>query len=70
VGLTTSITGFKPWKAFYKKLQQAGLNTSVIKVNIKHSPRKNAAGQEYGVYEFDLIEIVEDNRPAELRSAN
>lgn len=67
VGITTSITGFKPWKSFFKKLMDAGLNTSTIKVQIKHSPRKNAAGQEYGVYEFDLIEIVDDRRPAELR---
>jgi hypothetical protein len=66
VGLTTSITGFKPWKSFYKKLQQAGLNTSTIKVKISHSPRKNAAGQEYGVYEFELLDIVDDNRPAAL----
>jgi hypothetical protein len=63
VGVSTSITGFKPWKAFYKKLQQANLTTSVIKVSVKHSPRVNTAGQKYGVYEFDLIEIVEDNRP-------
>lgn len=68
VGLTTSITGFKPWKAFYKKLQQAGLSTSVIKVKISHSPRKNAAGQDYGVYEFELLEIVSDNRPDELKA--
>lgn len=69
VGITTSITGFKPWKAFYKKLQQAGLTTSVIDIEVKHSPRKNAANQEYGVYEFDILKIVEDNRPAELRPA-
>jgi len=67
VGLTTSITGFKPWKAFYKKLAQAGLNTSVVKLKIVHSPRKNAAGQDYGVYEFELLEIVNDNRPEDLR---
>jgi hypothetical protein len=67
VGLTTSITGFKPWKSFYKKLQQAGLNTSTIKVKITHSPRKNSAGQNYGVYEFELLDIVEDRRPEDAR---
>ena len=64
VGLTTSITGFKPWANFHKKAKAAGLGTSVLKVRVSHSPRKNAAGQEYGVCEFELIDIVEDNRPA------
>lgn len=66
VGITTSITGFKPWATFFKKLQQAGLNTSVLKIKVTASPRRNAAGQDYGVYEFDLVEIVDDNRPAQL----
>ena len=63
LGLTTSITGFKPWQAFHRKIKSAGLDTSVLKVKVSHSPRKNAAGPEYGVCEFDLIEIVDDNRP-------
>lgn len=63
LGLTTSITGFKPWQAFHRKVKTAGLDTSVLKVKVTHSPRKNAAGQEYGVCEFDLIEVVNDTRP-------
>ncbi len=63
LGLTTSITGFKSWQAFHRKVKAAGLDTSVLKVKVTHSPRKNNAGQEYGVCEFDLIDIVEDNRP-------
>lgn len=63
-GWTTSITGFKPWQAFHKKIKAAGLGTSVLKLKVSHAPRKNNAGQEYGVLEFDLLEIVQDNRPA------
>lgn len=58
VGLTTSITGFKPFAAFAKKLQLAGLANTPVKVKVKHSPRKNAAGQAYGVCEFDVIEVL------------
>lgn len=64
VGLTTSITGFKPFANFFKKCRDAGLGTSVVKISVKHSPRRNAAGQDYGVCEFDVLEIVEDNRPS------
>lgn len=58
VGLSTSITGFKPFATFMKKLVNAGHGNSTVKVKVTHSPRKNGAGQEYGVCEFDLIEIV------------
>jgi hypothetical protein len=58
VGLTTSITGFKPFAAFAKKLQAAGLANTPIKVRVKHSPRKNAQNQPYGVCEFDVIETL------------
>lgn len=63
LGLTTSITGFKPWQSFHRKIKQAGLDTSILRIKVVHSPRKNGAGQEYGVCEFDLVEIVEDLRP-------
>lgn len=59
VGLTTSITGFKPFAAFAKKLQQAGLANTPVKVKVTHSPRKNAANQAYGVCEFDVIEVLQ-----------
>jgi len=58
VGLTTSITGFKPFAAFAKKLTQAGLGSTPIKVKVTHSPRKNAANQSYGVCEFEFLEVV------------
>jgi hypothetical protein len=58
VGLTTSITGFKPFAAFARKLQSAGLMNTQLKVKVTHSPRKNAANQAYGVCEFDVIEVL------------
>lgn len=64
VGLTTSITGYKPFAAFAKKLEQAGLRNTAIKVRVKHAPRKNAANQPYGVCEFDIIEVVGANAAA------
>ena len=60
VGLTTSITGFKPWANFARKLKNAGLGATQIKIKIKvtHSPRRNAQGQAYGVCEFDVVEVL------------
>jgi hypothetical protein len=58
VGLTTSITGFKPFAAFAKKLQQAGLGNTPVKVRVKHAARKNAQNQAYGVCEFDVLEVI------------
>lgn len=58
VGLTTSITGYKPFAAFAKKLQQAGLANAQVKVRVKHAPRKNAQNQAYGVCEFDVVEVI------------
>lgn len=58
LGITTSVTAFKPWQKFHKKLDKAGLGQATVKVKVKHSPRTNAAGQNYGVYEFELIEVL------------
>lgn len=58
VGYTTSITGFKPFANFARKMVQAGLGQSQVRVLVKHSPRKNAANQAYGVLEFDVVEVV------------
>jgi hypothetical protein len=58
VGLTTSITGFKPFASFARKLAAAGLDKTQVKVKVTHSPRKNAAGQTYGVCEFDVLEVL------------
>ena len=59
VGITTSVTAFKPWQKFHRKLDKAGLGQATIKVKVKHAPRTNAAGQNYGVYEFELLEVVD-----------
>ena len=58
VGLSTSITGFKPFASFMRKLAQAGINGRV-KVKATHSPRKNGAGQPYGVIEWDVLEVLD-----------
>lgn len=58
VGLSTSITGFKPWANFHRRLKNAGFGNARIKVKVKHSPRRNAAGQDYGVCEYELIEVL------------
>lgn len=64
VGLSTSITGFKPWALFHKKLVDAGQGQATIRVKVKHSARRNAANQDYGVCEFELLEIVGADRAA------
>lgn len=58
VGLSTSITGFKPWASFHRKIVAAGFGNAVIKVKITHEARKNAANQDYGVCQFELLEVV------------
>ena len=58
VGLTTSITGFKPFATFVKKLKQAGI-TGRVHVKCSHSPRKNAANQDYGVIEWDVVQVLD-----------
>jgi len=58
VGLSTSITGYKPAAAFLKKVRAAGLWDRQLKVKVRGVPRQNNAGQPYGVCEFDLIEVV------------
>lgn len=58
VGLTTSITGFKPWASFARKMAAAGLDKGQVKIKVTHSARKNAANQAYGVCEFDIVEVV------------
>lgn len=63
VGLTTSITGFKPFATFLRKLKQAGVNGRV-KVSCKHSPRQNTNGQDYGVIEWDVVEILDQPEQA------
>lgn len=58
VGLSTSITGFKPWASFHRKLVNSGFGSAKVKVKVTCSPRTNAANQTYGVCEFEILEIV------------
>jgi hypothetical protein len=53
LGITTSVT------AFHKKLAKAGLGEATVKVKVKHAPRQNSGGVGYGVYEYELIEVVD-----------
>lgn len=62
LGLTTSITGFKPFATFARKLNAGGLMETRLRVKVTCSARQNAAGQGYGVAEFDVIEVLD--RPA------
>lgn len=55
LGLSTSITGYKPFASFMKRLVKAGMRDATVTVRVKHSPRKNSANQEYGVCEFELL---------------
>lgn len=59
LGITTSITAFKPWQKFHKKLAKAGMIDASIRVKISAVARKNAAGQDYGVYDFELLEVLD-----------
>lgn len=58
VGLSTSITGFKPFAAFAKKVKLAGLGEKQLRIKVTHEPRKNANNQAYGICQFDVIEVV------------
>lgn len=60
VGLSTSITGFKPWASFHRKLANGGLGNATVRVKVMHSPRKNSNNQAYGVCEFELLEVVDN----------
>ena len=64
VGLSTSITGFKPWASFHKKLMDAGQGSATVRVKVKHSARRNAANQDYGVCEYELLGVVGADREA------
>lgn len=59
LGLTTSITGFKPFASFARKLQSAGLMDKRLKIRVTCEARQNAAGQDYGVATFDVIEVLD-----------
>jgi len=56
VGLTPSVTGFKSYQSFAKKLrtQDPSLLSQTLVVKLTHRQRKNNAGNEWGVVDFEL----------------
>lgn len=55
VGITPPLTGVNEWNDFYRQLRDLGLNQSRLKVKVKHKPRTNKNGNEWGVADFVLI---------------
>ena len=60
IGTTPPITGVKFFSAFLKTLRERGLMTSTVKVNVKHLPQTNSKRNEWGVADFELLGVVED----------
>ena len=58
IGLTPSMTGFKAFQQFALGLRAAGQANDVIRVKVKHAKRVKP-GNEWGVAEFELLEVVE-----------
>lgn len=58
IGLTPSVTGFKSFQKFIKMLSKKdpSLVHGIVRVKLKHEQRKNAAGNEWGVVNFELID--------------
>lgn len=55
IGITPPITGVKFFTKFFKELQAANLENSVVDVQITHLPQSNKNGNEWGVAGFELI---------------
>jgi hypothetical protein len=57
IGITPSLTGFKPFQKFIKNLNKTNpeLVTSAVDVKVTHLKRTNANNNEWGVCEFELI---------------
>lgn len=62
IGFTPSLTGFKEFQAFYKKLQRQDpvLTQSRLRVDLVAKTRTNRNNNEWYVLEFDLISRVDD----------
>jgi hypothetical protein len=60
IGLTPSITGFKSFQRFLKKLQKEDptLLEATLKVKLTHAKRTNSNNNEWGVVEFEKLEVV------------
>jgi hypothetical protein len=57
IGITPSLTGFKEFQKFLKKLNKTNpeLADSVVKVKVEHLKRTNSNNNEWGVCTFTLI---------------
>lgn len=60
VGITPSMTGFTHFEKFYKKLLKANpaYADATLKVKVTHTKRTNSRNNEWGVVDFELLEVV------------
>lgn len=60
VGITPSMTGFSHFEKFYKKLLRADPANAdaTIKVKVSHTKRTNSRNNEWGVVDFELLEVI------------
>lgn len=58
VGLTPSVTGFKPFQSFMRRLRESSpeLLGTTIKVKLVHEKKTNRNNNEWGVLNFELVE--------------
>lgn len=60
VGITPSLTAFKEFQSFVRKLTKEGLQDAVLKVKVAHLMRVNKNNNKWGVATFELIEKIRD----------
>ncbi len=60
MGTTPPLTGVKYLSAFLKKLREQGLMAETVKVKLVHIPRTNANNNNWGVTDFQLLGVIED----------
>jgi hypothetical protein len=60
VGITPSVTGFAHFQKFLKKLQKQdpALLEATLKVRVSHEKRTNKNNNEWGVVNFELLEVL------------
>lgn len=58
IGLTPSVTGFKPFQSFMKRLRGTNPDAlrGAVKVKLVHEKKTNRNNNEWGVLNFELIE--------------
>lgn len=60
VGITPSMTGFSHFEKFFKRLIKADPANAqaTLKVKVTHTKRTNARNNEWGVVDFELLEVI------------